>query len=155
MKNLLMFKKIKKGFTLIELIVAFALMSILTTMLLSLFYYINSPFNKKINYNRQYCCGMEALKYIEDKINNSCENKEVTNNSIGITSDDKVNKYTINKYGKKLIIRYDTIYKEGNRYNIILNDIKDFQVKEKNNIIYISIVFKGDKIVERCMVLNE
>ena len=143
--------KVNKGFSLIEMLLSTALIGIILSMIIPMFFKVYRLYNRTIINNRSYLCAQEALMFIENEINQSSINNDFTDNMV-----------------IKLDVGRKKIYKEtsgDNRVSIvlkensdaprkILDNISDFQVARKNNVIYLCITTMDGKKFERCLALK-
>lgn len=143
----------KNGFTLIEVIISTALISIILSLVIVLFFHFRVDFNHEILQNKNNYYMNEALMFIESQLNREMTNLEVIGNTIHLDLEDGKKKI-IEKRNSNLIIRYGTKYGMTNRNNKIITDIKDFQVTENNNLLYVKIIMEEGWEKERCFVLN-
>lgn len=140
----------KKGFTLIEVVVSLSLITILLSLLMLIFSYSSKNFKEEIFENRNTYYLNEALNYIEDQINKGKKNIMVRGNKIYLTYEN-ANKKIIERRREKLIIRHRG---DPDTTNNILTGIKDFIITENKNIMYVKITMKDGRKKERCFVLR-
>lgn len=149
----------KKGFTLLELIISLSIASILIMIITRMFCYEVKSYKNFIIQDRKENYSKEALRFIETHV------EDVRNEYIEIEG----NKLIIKKnYGEVNIIekksnsnkKYNMVidyynHKESTKgTNIIVYDIKDFIVYKNKNIIYVTIEIENGVKFERCMELN-
>lgn len=150
----------KKGFTLLELIIALSVASILITIETNLLSRQSINFEKFISEDRENSYCMEALRFIEGEIN-ALDNKKVliSNNEITIlkNNDDKNTiKCVKQSNGKlKVVMVYDPINKVRNTSVAIVENVDEFKIEENKNIIFVSICTDGGKKYERCFGIEE
>ncbi len=149
----------KKGFTLLELIISLSIASILMMIITRMFCYEVKNYKNFIIQDRKENYSKEALRFIETHV------EDVRNEYIEIEG----NKLIIKKnYGEVNIIekksnsnkKYNMVidyynHKESTKgTNIIVYDIEDFIVYKNKNIIYVTIEIENGVKFERCMELN-
>lgn len=140
----------KKGVTLIELIISIGMASLLLSFLVLQLLNYNSIGVKEAKDNRDYFYCMEALMFIEyetDKAKSVSINDDVIELKY---VDQNINKIIRLNTGGKIVITH----KEGNEIkasNNIITDIAGFQAFQKGNTVYISITRKNGDKYERCI----
>jgi prepilin-type N-terminal cleavage/methylation domain-containing protein len=144
----------KKGFTLIEMIMVMAIMSLMIGVIGSMFIAYSKTYKKSVLENRGFNYLNEAISLIEKEINQEANHIKTEGNIIKISyfEDSKVNYIKrINDnifllYGSKIMEPRDDSYR-----NIIIDNIKDFIAVRHNNMIYIKIVWNNGDCIERCL----
>lgn len=149
--------KISRGITLVELIVAIGLNSIIIAMILPAFLKFNFLYNKLIINSTNYSSANEAILFIEDEINQNTLNTLVKNNKIIIEKLDGTKKeiYFTEKekdLGNIVVTYYKSTYSSAT--NNILRNISGFNFTIKENLLYISIITLDGKNFERCLSLK-
>ena len=96
----------------------------------------------------------EALEFIEKQIYYEAQKIEVFNDKLILYKENKKREIIENKNGR-LIIKYGNIYFMSNNYNIIAEQVNEFSICNKNNVIFLKIIMKGGKIKERCLHLKK
>lgn len=144
----------KKGFTLIELILVIALISIIVSMEFDIFFYSNKNYKKDVKEDKYYFYSTEALMFIQSEINENTDYVQVAANKINIYKiDGKKNviafKDTENKIG---IYYYENGKSKGN--NNIVSGIKDFTADQKDSVAFIAITTINGKKLERCFKIR-
>lgn len=149
----------KKGFTLLELVISLSIVSVLTMIIIKMFFCEVKNYKNFIRQDRSENYSKEALRFIETQV------EDVTNKDIKIEG----KKLTIKKKNGdiniiekkpnsnkkyKIIINY---YKNINSTwtpDIIVENIEDFIIYRNKNIIYVTIEIENGVKFERCMELN-
>ena len=149
--------KIRKGITLVELIIAIGLNSIIIAMILPMFLRFNFLYNKLIINSRSYSYANEAMLFIENEIKQNTLNTFVNNNKITIEKLDGTKKeiYLTEKeknLGNIVVTYYNSTYSSAT--NNILRNVSDFKFTVKVNLLYINIITIDGKNFERCLSLK-
>lgn len=150
----------KKGVTLIELVVALSITSILLVIGLKTFSKDVFTYKKLIKVDREESYAVEALRFIEGEIYDLHNNYiKVQGNTLMIkkSNGDKNLIRAVNKdHGKvRLVITYDKVVNANKVTNTITEDIKAFQIEEDKNLIFISIDTMEGRKYERCFGIRE
>ena len=138
----------KRGFTLIELIISLSLITTISLIEIKNLALNNKIYYMEVNRNLEEFYINEAFTFIDYKINTSTSVERTSKygrSMIKLTSD---RKSFIELYGSTLIIAYDTEYPMD--YNNIMYSIKEFNIEEKGNVLYIKIIDKYGEEYERC-----
>lgn len=143
----------KRGYTLIEVVVALALTSILLSTIILVFSRLRIEFSNKIYENRESYYLNEALMFIEDELGKGASMVEIEDNSIQIVFDEW-NKKIIEQKDDELIVRYGSVYSMNNSYNKIASGVLEFEVTNCGNLIYVKINSEKGRLKERCFVLK-
>lgn len=142
----------KKGVSLIECIVSILIfemiMGLEITMLLK---YINILNQISIE-SREFTYINETYFYIQDKIETSSLIKFTQDNVIEVIDKDSSRKDYIMITNHNLVIKYGS---RNSRYNKILEGVSDFKLKEKDNIVYITIINNEGKKYTRCFGIKK
>ncbi|WP_125152242.1 prepilin-type N-terminal cleavage/methylation domain-containing protein [Clostridium rectalis] len=140
----------KKGFTLVEMIISISLMLSIYTMGFKVMTQYLHYYKKEQNYAVNEFYANEAFIFIEEQIHRA-DNVELLNN-MG-KSELKLCKNGMENYiklkGKKLILTYgnsDTGY-----HNNILVNIKGLNMYKKGNVLYLAIITEMGSEYERCI----
>lgn len=145
-------KEMKKGFTLIELMVAMAIASILLSFQCVIFVkYLNTYYkDTKIIKDRSYC--NEGFIIIESLLYDEMKEINVENNEIKIICSSNQNKKIryVNTTGKILVDYYDEYGNTVKTANVVATNIDNMKVIKKDNVVYISITNKVGETVSRC-----
>lgn len=161
--------KVKKGYTLIEVIIVLAIVLLLggTTIALSYEtienYFINlekcyreDKFDNALLYIDTLCnsCGIVSVE--ENKIFTEKLTKDIKSNNIVVTSKE-INEDTAVKiiYLKDNSLKVRTLNYKGKNVsvgdNTLLDKVNEFKVKRKKNLIYYYIKNKESKLRGRCI----
>jgi len=149
--------KINKGITLIELIVAIGLCTIIISMILPIFLKFNFLYNKLIINTRNDSYANEAILFIKNEMDKNTSNISVNSNKIIIGNIDGVRKEIYfsqrqTNLGNIVVTYYENVYSSST--NNILRNIKAFTFNKKGNLIYIKIVTLDGRSFERCLNLK-
>lgn len=137
------------GFTLIECIISMAVFEIMFGIEVTFLLRTINNFNTMAGDNKSLYYFNETFVFIKHQIDTCLSCKTSGDNIIEITQKDNNTKnyITLNK-NNNLVIYYGNTYE---RYNYIFRGVKEFNVKENGDVIYISIVDKEGKKYERCL----
>lgn len=138
-----------KGFTILELIVTLGIVSIILVVETKSLFRCNNIYKnsqKELIYELNID---EAFIFMNSKIN-SYSYVEINNNEI-IISKNIYEKEIIKKYEDKLIISYCKYF---NKYNTIVNEIKEFNVYKMKNVIFVKIIGCNNKTYVRSFSLE-
>lgn len=140
----------QKGFTLVEVIAALAIMSILMTALMYTVAYFLREFKTASTENRENFYINEALRFIENEICSG--NKEVSfqENSIELikSSEDRID--YIRESEGRLIIEYTTAGRSSSR-NVFLKDISDFNIDIYERLVIVNIISSKGEVYSKCI----
>jgi len=143
----------KRGFSLIELIVALAITGIILSAITSMFSYVSKQFSYCLKNNLYKYYANEAIKFIEMQIYSESKNIAVFDDKLILYKNNN-KKDIIEAKDDKLIIKYGNIYFMSNDYNIITECIKEFSVHKSNNVVFLKIIMKDGNVKERCFHLK-
>lgn len=149
----------KKGFTMIELIISLFLIFVLMNSIMNMFFINMKSFNTFISKDRNEVYAKEALRFIETEIKDKTNEKiQVQNGEISITKNDKkINIIKKTKFDNKYkiqIVYYKSVNSKENTVDIC-DGIKDFQALRYKNTIFMTIeTVNGDK-VKKCIGIEE
>jgi prepilin-type N-terminal cleavage/methylation domain-containing protein len=143
----------KKGFTIIEVIIAIGAAGSIAAVMVSMLLTYNSSYIKRSKEHRDYLYSIEALMFIQNEVKNA-KSVSAENNIIEL--------YYLDGTIKKIIKlnNHDNIaitYMKNNAVeasNNIVTDIDCFEVLQKNNLIYISITRKNGEKYEKCISIK-
>lgn len=138
----------KKGFTVLEIIIATGLSAILIIWISYVFLMYNSYYKTSTEKYRETIYCTEALMFIEDEINNS-NNVTVTNNTVELTEAEGNNKNYIYQKNNSIVIAYK-VNDDIKAVNKVINNIKDFYVIQKEKTIYVTLINNNGVKYERC-----
>lgn len=148
----------KKGYSLIEVVLALGIFSIIVSSVVQLFISTTVEFKDELNAVKDNFYLNEVFRFIEVEL--TCETKDVeaVDNILIVKKFDYINpdQQPINHIkleGGNLIIKY---YKYGgvSGRNIIIRNIEEFKVSKRDKYIYIALKAKEGILVERCLVLK-
>jgi prepilin-type N-terminal cleavage/methylation domain-containing protein len=151
---------LKKGITLIELIIALFIGSVIVIIELSLFSSSIKDYRESIINDREEIYSREALRFVESEI------VDVKNKFIKVRNDELILKKTsgdiniIKEVSKsngqsKIVVEYDKVTTSINTTDTILEGIKEFKVKGVDNLIYVEIHTDNGDRYERCFGSNK
>ena len=145
----------KKGFTLIEVIVSASLALVIALSIITLYGKVTLNYQEDISEGRDQSSIMEAFLFIQNKLSSKVIDIELIGDKLFIGHSDNVTseyiffKPTGNSFGN-IQIQYNQLGRAMATNNIITN-IKGFNMEKENNIIYISITDKGGRCIKRCL----
>lgn len=148
---------IKKGFTLIELIVAMAIASMMLSFQCVIFVKHLSTYNRdiKIIRDRAYC--NQSFIIIENLIYDGMKEVNVENNDIKIVCSNGENKkIRFASTTKKILVDYYDKY--GNTIktsNVVATNINKIEARKKDNVLYLSITNKEGETINRCFGIKK
>jgi prepilin-type N-terminal cleavage/methylation domain-containing protein len=144
----------KKGFTLLEIIVAIGMSSIIITILTSMILNYNLKFKKETLDMQNYFYIHEAFLFIEQEFNKS-KNIKTYDNKIELNYIDEFNKKIIQFNGKNKIEIIDVYKNNIKAVNIITSNIKSLSITQKENIIYIIMIDVNGVKYEKCFGIKK
>jgi Tfp pilus assembly protein PilE len=149
--------KVNAGITLIELIISVALSCIIISIIIPFFLRENYLFNKSIINDRSYLYVHEATLFIESQIEQNSLYTIIDNNKIGIKEFDGTRKeiyFTkVSKDSGNIVVTYyQNAY--ASTTNILIRNVEDFKVIQKQNLIYLCIITMDGKKFDRCLTLS-
>jgi prepilin-type N-terminal cleavage/methylation domain-containing protein len=138
----------KKGFTLIEMIIVMAIVSIMIGAIGSILISYSKIYKNSVLQNRSFNYLNEAISLIEKEIKQEADKIETNDNVIKINcfKDSTVN--YIKRVNSNIFLIHGSI---PSHKNIIIDEVKDFAAVRDNNMIYIKIVWKNGDTIERCL----
>jgi len=142
--------KKKKGLTIIELIISLSLVTVIMFVIVSAFVSFSKIYKNTSQYSKSNVNTKEALFFIEKEIEEYGSRALIKDNTLYIHK----NAYTKNKVGRNANTLY-YYYQEGNKgytSQPLLYDVTLFEVKEKENLIYVKLKIKDGKEFERYFV---
>ncbi|KOA20956.1 hypothetical protein CLHOM_05440 [Clostridium homopropionicum DSM 5847] len=145
----------KKGFTLMELIISLAIVFMVILIEIKIFSQEVYTFKEFIKSNRNEVYSREALRFIEGEIN------DFNNKTIKVYDDkilfEKINgdKNTLKLYkmtngNNKIVISYYKALTSKITTNTVVDDIKDLNISYNANLVYLSIFTLNGEKYERC-----
>lgn len=144
----------KKGFTLIEILVAIALICMITCMESDIFLNSNKIYKKDIKENKYFYYSSEALMFIENEINDHTDHVETVTNKINIyKTDGRKNVIAFKETESKIsIFYYDKGISKGN--NNIVTGVESFSAEQMGGVVFVSITTIDGKKTERCLKIR-
>ncbi|OFI07579.1 hypothetical protein CLOACE_01830 [Clostridium acetireducens DSM 10703] len=143
----------KKGITIIELLITIGISSMLLIMIMLIFSKTINNYSINMNYRKENFYINEAFIFIESKIE-FYQDVEIVNNKIKlIKKDNETSDWIRMTKNGNIIISYDRC-SSINSNNIVKN-IEEFKVSKKENIMYISIKSKKGILYERCFGIKK
>lgn len=147
----------RKGFTLIEMIIAMALVFLLLGVVDTMMISHLKKYKNDLLQNRGFNDLNEAISVIQREINLEANQVKTEGNVIKIEYFDG---YTINHIkciNSCLYILYGTVYmhpKDNSNKNLIIDDVKDFVATKSGKILYIKLILKSGQSIERGLVIE-
>jgi prepilin-type N-terminal cleavage/methylation domain-containing protein len=140
----------KKGLTLIELIIALGAAAVLASALTSTALTYNSAYIRNSKENREYFYSTEALMFIQHETENA-QSVSVNSDIIELKYyDEDIKKYIkLNNDGNVVIIHMENNVRKAS--NNVITNISDFKVSQKSNTIYVSITRRNGEKFEKCI----
>lgn len=139
----------KKGMTLIEVVVSISLILMLTVLLGDFFIRENRNYNFFKRKHREEITLKESLEFMKQEISTEMKSLKINSNSIIMgCKDNKVK--IIEKQSKRLVIITQNTYGEKG-VNTILKNVEYFKVLRKRENLYISVGLIGGEKLERCI----
>lgn len=140
----------KRGFTLIEILISMALLSLLLASEFKIMEKYLIIYNQESKQSRMEFYSDEAIEFIDEQIN-ECKSISCDNNKIKFNYGDPLNNNWIklNPVAGYLAIYYDNEFSSTN--NVILRGVSDFRVDTVNKVIYINIILSNNHEVKRCI----
>ncbi|MDF2504038.1 type II secretion system protein [Clostridium sp.] len=141
----------KKGFTLIELVVAMAITSMIISFQCVIFVKYLKAYSKdtKLITNKAYC--NQSIIIIESLIYDGMKEVNVENNDIKIISGNNENKkIRFVKNTKKIVVDYYDVYGSIKASNVVGTNISNMKAMKKDNVLYLSIMNKEGETISRC-----
>lgn len=141
----------RQGFTLVEVVVALGISSIIIASTASIFLRFTSEFKDKTIKDREMNYINEALAFIEHELNDNNSSVVLENNILNMYKSDGIhmNRINLNNSGNLFIFYFS--YGNLESSNPIMNDIMTFKLEKRNNIFYVSIISKNGEKGERCI----
>ena len=147
----------KKGFTLIELILSLGILSIIIVLSLNFLIRDVSYYKRVVSSSKNHFYINEAIFFIENEIKYNNESIDVLNNTIIIFKKENKNRKRILQQNNKIVLITEklygeTYYAEGN--NNIIKKISKFLVEKYKNTIYILIKSEDGEEYKRCFQIE-
>ncbi|WP_333860392.1 ComGF family competence protein [Clostridium sp.] len=144
--------KIKKGFTIIEVIVVLSLISITINIPIIVFSKYMRLHREEINYSRESFYVSEAFTIIENEIKNA-KYIDIKDNMIILKRyDNKGYDYIRENKGTSIVISYGAI--NSSNVNNILKNIEYFNLEKYRKVFYVSIKMKRGEPYRRCFAIE-
>ena len=147
----------KKGASIIEIVVSISISFLIISILIPIYLETYNSYKATIIQNRDYFYAKDAFAYIESELTQNTISASVNNNKICIKKSDGMEKEILTVVTNNNIRNIQVDYYKNNVFqasNIVLRNIKDFSIKVKNNILYVSITLIDEFLFERCLPLN-
>lgn len=144
----------RKGFTIIELMIVLAITSLIALAMISMLLKYNSSYITSSKEQRDYFYSMEALMFIQDELSNA-KSVSSENNIIELKYfDEAVRKLIkLNSDNKVIIVHLKNNAVQTS--NNIVTDISSFEAYQKNNLIYVSISRRNGEKYEKCISIKK
>lgn len=147
--------KVKRGFTLIELVLTLAILSILSLIGIQLLSRNVWKYKNTITLVREESYAREALRFIEGEfydVNNKLIKVEVDKLIIEKNNGDRNTIKSIKKSNGsfKVVNSYYKLKGNTTTTDTVVEDIKNFLVKNNENLVYVSIYTMHGEKFERC-----
>jgi prepilin-type N-terminal cleavage/methylation domain-containing protein len=143
----------KKGFTLVEIVIAISISAIILSFECSVFIKCFRDYNNSIVITRDEAYEDEALIIIKNFVCRNMVEVSTGNNEICIkTSDNQIeNIYLDQTSGKVMIDYYDEFGNQFKAANVVATNIKDMEVYKKENLLYVSITDIEGRDASECI----
>jgi len=143
-------KKGNKGFTLVEVTTAIAIMSILMTVILLVVAYFIKEFKTAATENREAFYINEALRFIENEILSGNKEVKLQENVIELRrfSEDRID--YIRQSENNLVIEY-SIAGRIVTVNVFLKNILDFNIEKYGRLVIVNIVSSKGEVHSKCI----
>lgn len=134
----------RKGILLIEVVIYLFFLSIFLVKLTDIFLPYLKEYKENSNSSEVYKYLLNTESYINSRLNESkIKSLIIKDNKIIINIDNKFNQMdTIRKHRDLLIVEYQKS-NTNNTYNVILRNLENFNVYEKDKLIYVIIKQEG------------
>jgi hypothetical protein len=157
----------RKGYTLIELIVAICISFILIASAAYFFDFLSNNYKQNTEEIKQNFYVNEAFRFIEMKLRDNVRKVQVSDNIITLTKYNKTppGKVTVafgeldftNSDISKISFNLVKIQHENlstGRTDVLLKDVKSFAIEKKSGYLFITIEMIGGGTYEKCMDLR-
>ena len=151
---------IKKGFTLVEIIIAMALVFLMLGVVDGMLISYVKIYKNSVAQSKGFNYLNDAISIIEKEVNQNVTQVKTENNIIKIDyfkKIGKINSKDISKKDIKLINSNLYILYGGediSAESAIIDDVKDFVAIKSGKNIYIKIIWYNGQIIERCLVIE-
>lgn len=147
----------KKGLTLIELLVTMVIAAMLLSFEAAVFAKHLYSFEQKITYNKQNYFCEEFFVIFEQLISENMQQIEVSDNDVVVKcSCNQKKKIHYNMTSRKILVDYYDGY--GNDFsaaNVICTNVRGMSVNKKGCVLYVSVVTDKGVKFERCFGIKE
>lgn len=147
----------KRGVTLLEIVIVLAISSSMLVILDSVFISYLKSFQSNVLFSQGFNYLNEAIALIEKEVNQGAKEVKAEGNIIKITYCDEITVNHIKLINSNLYILYGTQYvnpADSPSKNLIIDDVKEFEVKKVARILYIKIVWYNGQVIERCLAIQ-
>jgi hypothetical protein len=144
----------KKGVTLVELIISIGAATLLLSILVIELLNYNSLRISQVKSNRDYFYCMEALMFIEHEID-TAKSAAVNNNIIELYYLDETIKKTIrlNFEGKIILVHIEN--DKIKTSNNIVTGIEEFEAVQRGSTVYLSVRRRDGERYEKCLGIKQ
>ena len=143
---------VKKGFTIIEMLMVIALITAITTTQIIVISKYMRLHREEINYSRENFYVNEAFIIIEYQIK-AAKYIDIKNNMIILRRyDDKGYDYIKKDRNSSIIISYGS--SDSSTVNNVLKNVKDFHVERQGKVFYISISTEKGNLYRKCFAME-
>jgi len=144
--------KIKKGFTIIEMVMVLSLIGIIINLPVTALSKYMKLHREEINYSREDFYVNEAFIIIESEIKNA-KYVDIKDNMIILRRyDNKGYDYIKKNKGTAIVISYGAV--NSSSVNNILKNIENFQLERQEKVFYVSIKMKRGEPYRRCFAIE-
>lgn len=143
---------VKKGFTIIEMLMVIALITAITTTQIIVISKYMRLHREEINYSKDNFYVNEAFIIIEYQIK-AAKYIDIKNNMIILRRyDDKGYDYIKKDRNSSIIISYGS--SDSSTVNNVLKNVKDFHVERQGKVFYISISTEKGNLYRKCFAME-
>lgn len=140
----------KRGYTLLELVISLGLCGLIVTAMLPILLRYNSTYKSETLKSQDHFYAEEALMFI-DKTISECKHVSVSGNYIELSYENTNIKKYIGLNGSGDIVITHVEFGVNSTPNNILNNISGYSVLQKESTIYVSITVSSGERYERCI----
>jgi prepilin-type N-terminal cleavage/methylation domain-containing protein len=147
----------KRGFTLLEMVIAMALVFLLLGVVDSIMISYLKKYKNTVIQNRGFNYLSESIAIIQKEVNLNASEIITEGNIIKIKYVDGRTINHIKCINSNLYILYGTKYSvpQDNSYkSLIIDDVKGFVATKSGRILYIKVIWKNGQSIERCLVIE-
>ncbi|MDD3225468.1 MAG: type II secretion system protein [Clostridium sp.] len=146
----------RKGFTLIELVVSMAIASILLSFECAIFVKCIGYYNKNIIAIRDASYCKEAMLIVNHIMNSNPKEISLKDNGIYVKeSDGSIKIIKENPISSKLVVDYYDVYGNFKTTNIVSNNIKNMETFQKGNFICVNLIDSEGKSIRKCFGIKK